>query len=87
MIFDDAIVITPTAISEAVEDDSDLMVYPNPSSSAATVTYILRSAAEVSLDLFTPDGRKLRTSFTVEKIRDLACINGPRLITSPQVIT
>ena len=53
MIFDDAMVITPTAISEAVEDGSDLSVYPNPSSSSVTVTYLLRSAADVSIDLFT----------------------------------
>jgi hypothetical protein len=58
MIFDDAIVITPTAIREVMEDESDLSVYPNPSSSSATVTYNLRSAAEVSLDLYTPDGRR-----------------------------
>ena len=63
MIFDDAMVITPTAISEAGEEGSDFTIYPNPSSSSATVTYILRSAAEVSLDLFTPDGRRAENIF------------------------
>jgi hypothetical protein len=57
MVFDDAMVITPTAITEEREAGSDFTVYPNPSSSSVTVTYTLTAAAEVSLDLYTPDGR------------------------------
>jgi hypothetical protein len=63
MVFDDAIVITPTGISEAGDDGVALTVYPNPSSSSATVTYVLKDAAEVSLDLFTPDGRRAENIF------------------------
>jgi hypothetical protein len=63
MIFDDAMVITPTSISEAREDEIDFIVYPNPSSSSATVTYSLSAAAEVSIDLFTPDGRRAENIF------------------------
>jgi len=63
MIFDDAMVITPTEIRDTGEDGSDLSVFPNPSSSSATVTYTLRSAAEVSVDLFTPDGRIVENIF------------------------
>jgi len=63
MIFDDAMVITPTAISETGEEGNNFTIYPNPSSSSVTVTYTLSSAAEVSVDLFTPDGRRAENIF------------------------
>jgi hypothetical protein len=63
MFFDDAIVYMPTAIEETGAEASDLSVYPNPAFSSVTVTYTLKHSAEVSLDLFTSDGRKAANIF------------------------
>ncbi len=43
--------------------DLILPFIPIPLSSSATVTYVLKDAAEVSLDLFTTDGRRAENIF------------------------
>jgi hypothetical protein len=54
--FDDAMVITPTAIGDTEDDGTKLSVFPNPLTSEGRITFFLQSAGQVVLDLFASDG-------------------------------
>jgi hypothetical protein len=54
---------SPDAVLSAETSASDLQVFPNPGSGAGTVRYMLETSAEVSLDLYSLDGKRVRHVF------------------------
>jgi len=56
MFFDDAMVISPTAIEVQEYPGIDLVIYPNPVSGEGVVSFFLESGSQVSVDLFSSDG-------------------------------
>lgn len=64
MYFDDAMVITPTAVEEHPDDLAGLRVYPNPVRGEGRVTFILTSDSHVDISLFAADGTVAASIFT-----------------------
>jgi hypothetical protein len=56
MYFDDAMVITPTGVDDEVTADTELLISPNPASSAGRVTFFISSPCQAELNLYGSDG-------------------------------
>ena len=57
MFFDDGMVISPSAIDDNRYDDTEMILWPNPVSSAGTVAFLLGSPAYAELNVWSSDGR------------------------------
>jgi len=71
MYFDDAMVITPTAIDEEVYNDTELLLYPNPVITQGRVTFFLSSPCQAELNLYSSDGSLVMNLFSGQ------CASGP----------
>ena len=56
MYFDDAMVISPTAIDEPDDPGINLVIWPNPVSREGMISFSLQSDCHVSIDLYAADG-------------------------------
>jgi len=74
MYFDDAMVITPTAIDEEEYTDTELLLYPNPVITHGRVTFFLRAPCQAEVNLYSSDGSLVMNLFSGQ------CASGPRTV-------
>ncbi len=73
MYFDDAMVMTPTAINEEEYTDSELLLYPNPVITQGRVTFFLRAPCHAVVNLYSSDGSLVANLFSGQ------CGSGPQV--------
>ncbi len=74
MYFDDAIVITPTAIDDEQAPDTRLLLYPNPVTTHGTITFSPDSPCQAEINLFSADGSLVMNIFSGQ------CGSGPQVV-------
>jgi len=55
--FDDAMVISPTGIDDSRYDETEMILWPNPVTTAGRVAFLLESPAHAELTVWSSDGR------------------------------
>lgn len=64
MYFDDAMMITPTGTDDEVTTDADLLLSPNPASSAGRITFSVQAQCHAKISLYAPDGTLVMNLFS-----------------------
>ncbi|MFZ2286883.1 MAG: Ig-like domain-containing protein [Bacteroidales bacterium] len=64
MYFDDAMVITPTAIDDEEVTDTGLLLYPNPVTTNGSVNFFLQTPGQAEINLFSSNGSLVMNLFS-----------------------
>ena len=63
MYFDDAMVISPSGIDDNRYDETEMILWPNPVSTAGRVAFLLESPAHAEISVWSSDGRLVGNLF------------------------